>query len=246
MHGRHRRQPGLPRLQEDRVPQRPRLQRAEPRPGRAPGQPGDRRRVRRLFVVATADGRPELPAELARKPLSRRHSPRLRAGDVGLPASGRGRRTHRADRRWRDFLSPLRIGLLLHRSVRPRAGQRHLLDRFLQRFRGAGTGVAGDQRERRARGARSGTAVGADGDRVPGASEAAARRPPRYAADHADAVGSIGAADRPRRRTRRRGRRRRVRRRARAGSGRAPPPPVAAAPAPPRGRRRRRRRGRGR
>ena len=37
---------GLPRLQEDHPAQRPRLEHAEPRPGRPADQPGDRRRVR--------------------------------------------------------------------------------------------------------------------------------------------------------------------------------------------------------
>ena len=45
----------LPRLQEDHPAQRPRLEHAEPRPGRPAHQPGDRRRVRARRLVEPAD-----------------------------------------------------------------------------------------------------------------------------------------------------------------------------------------------
>ena len=53
---RHHQVARLPRLQEDHPAQRPRLEHAEPRPGRPPHEPGDRRRVRGGRLVEPADG----------------------------------------------------------------------------------------------------------------------------------------------------------------------------------------------
>ena len=56
---------GLPRLQENHPAQRPRLEHAEPRPGRPPHEPGNRRRVRARRLVEPADRRQGVPAALA-------------------------------------------------------------------------------------------------------------------------------------------------------------------------------------
>ena len=157
LHCRYRRQPGVPWVQEDRVPQRARFQ--------CPNLDLAARRVNletdaewhRLFLVAPARRGPGIHAQLAGEPLSRRHCPRLRAGDFRLPVPGRGQRAQGAHRGRRDRLPPVRLRLSVYRPVRPRTGDADLLDRVVQRFGGARSAIAGDEGK--------GPAGGGGGDR---------------------------------------------------------------------------------
>ena len=123
---RHHQVAGLPRLQEDRPAQRPRLEHAEPRPGRPPHESGDRRRVRLAALVEPADRRQGVPAALAAEQVPRRLRARLRAGNVALPVPRRRQRAQGPDQERHDLVQRGGQPVQLGRSVRGRARRRSI------------------------------------------------------------------------------------------------------------------------
>ena len=103
---------------------RPRLEHAQPRPGRPPDQPRDRRRLRRRRLVEPADRRQGVSAELAREQIPRRLLARLRTGDVDVPLSRRRQRPQRQDQERHDLDQRRREPLQLRRPLRRRARPR--------------------------------------------------------------------------------------------------------------------------
>ena len=148
---RRHQEPGLPRVQEDHPVQRPRIELAEPRPGRPADQPGDGRRMRADLLVEPPDGGQGVPAPLAAEQVPGRLLARLRAGDVALSLPRRRQRAQGPDQERDHQLQRRGQPVPVGRPVRGRAGDDHLLDQQLLRDGRARRRRAGDPREGAAR-----------------------------------------------------------------------------------------------
>ena len=187
---RHHQVAGLPRLQEDHPAQRPRLEHAEPRPGRPAHQPGDRRRVPAGRLVEPADGRQGIPAALAAEQVPRRlrHACELETS-LYLYLDGDNVRKDKIKNgtisfneenspfNWVDLFAAGPATVISWTSSYSETGV-------------LGRGRAGDGREGTPGLRGSGQATGAVRDLFQGPAQRRAPRPAPPAADHADALGT--------------------------------------------------------
>ena len=181
---------GLPRLQEDHPAQRPRLEHAEPRPGRPAHQPGDRRRVRAGRLVEPADGGQGRSCPRWRQskfPGGCAHACELETS-LYLYLDGDNVRKDQIKNGTISFNeedSPFNWVDLF--AAGPATVD--LVDQQLLRDRRAGRGRAGHGREGPAGLRGGGQAARALRHLVQGPAQGRAPRPPPQAADHADPVG---------------------------------------------------------